>query len=128
MKHHEGCGMQNQTHILDMLPAYALGALDEAEAQLVSRHLAGCTLCQTELSGYQDVVGQLGLAVAERAPSPTLRQRLLHGVQALRPGSAAPRGKVRLGRWQPLRLVWGAASFMLMFALGAASLLLWQQA
>ena len=53
--------MMEDKHVLKSLPAYALGSLDESEAQLVAEHLAGCHICRSELSAFQDVAGQLAL-------------------------------------------------------------------
>ena len=61
----------------ELLPAYALGALEATEATEVGRHVAGCPECGAELTAYDQVADALALAVAEVAPSVALRERLL---------------------------------------------------
>ncbi len=54
--------MLPEEHIVDQIPAYALGILDEDETWEVTRHLASCQACQAELQDYQRVVDLLPLA------------------------------------------------------------------
>ena len=68
------------THPTDLLPAYALGALDSEEAAQVEAHLAVCETCRAELRAYESVVGDLALAVPQVEPPPALKQRILTGV------------------------------------------------
>lgn len=60
--------------------AYALGALDEAEAQTFRAHLEACTVCQDELAAFEQVVNVLPTsAPAYRAPR-RLRRRVMNAV------------------------------------------------
>ncbi|RME44671.1 MAG: anti-sigma factor, partial [Chloroflexi bacterium] len=43
----------NCEHILELIPGYALGALDVEERMLVDEHLAQCSECRAELASYQ---------------------------------------------------------------------------
>jgi anti-sigma factor RsiW len=52
--------MAADDHVTDLLPAYALGCLDEEELELVVQHLGQCTQCRRELASYCEVVGLLG--------------------------------------------------------------------
>jgi anti-sigma-K factor RskA len=76
--------MHNEKHdpITELIPAYALGALDADEAAVVTLHLATCTACQTELAAYKTVVDALPHAVIDSEPSPALKGRLMERVQA----------------------------------------------
>ncbi len=71
--------------------AYALGALDEAEAQTFRAHLQDCAVCQDELAAFEQVVNVLPASVpAYRAPR-TLRRRVMTAVaQEPRHGRAPP--------------------------------------
>jgi anti-sigma-K factor RskA len=69
--------MTSEIHVLDWLPAYALGCLDEGEKAQVEAHLASCALCQRELEVYRAVVAELPLATPLREPPPRLRQAIL---------------------------------------------------
>ena len=48
--------MADETHVLDLLPAYALDSLEETETRLVAIHLAGCHICRTELHACPRIV------------------------------------------------------------------------
>jgi len=78
-----GGHISNQKHVTELIPAYALSCLDEAESLQVAHHLASCAACQAELSRYEAVVEQLSLAVPEAEPAVDLKTRLL--VQIERP-------------------------------------------
>lgn len=47
-------------HDRSQLGAYALGALEPAEAQAVRDHLAGCADCSDEVAGFEDLKAALG--------------------------------------------------------------------
>lgn len=74
-------------HVLDDLPAYALGSLEPEESLRVEAHLAACSLCQRELQAYRAIVEQLPLGVPQRTPPAEVRARLLNQVAA---ASASP--------------------------------------
>lgn len=116
--------MSNDFHVLDSLPAYALGSLDDAEARLVSEHLNSCYLCRKELGTYQAIADQLAFMAPEAIPSPELESRLmdrLPGSRQTRSESARPRLMQRL---QPIGWLTG---LLLIVLLAVSSLLLWQR-
>ena len=57
--------------------AYALGALEPAEAQAFSRHLHSCSVCAQELASFRQVVDSLPLAAPRYQPPPGLRRQVL---------------------------------------------------
>src|SRR5215207_6993004 len=73
--------MPDDIHVLESLPAYALGSLDQEEARLVAEHLAGCFMCRAELSEFQTVVDHLGLVVPDVSPPADLKSRLMERVR-----------------------------------------------
>jgi len=90
-------------HVLDELEAYALGALDRADAERVAAHLAVCLGCRAEAASLAEVVGTLPDSVPLRNPRPTLRERVLAAARADgRPPGPVRRpwslGRVRIGR------------------------------
>ena len=140
-------------HILSLLPAYALGILNEEESLEVSQHLAICTTCQAEFQCYQAVVDQLAMAAPDAAPPARLEERLLHRVERLRPAPAPQPPPARLPwrvpllRWrrpEGVRVVqgwrhlsglfrraapvWGLVSLALIAALATSTIWLWQRA
>ena len=119
--------MQDNEHVLDLLPAYALGSVDEAEASLIAAHLANCQSCSKELDTFQTVVGQLGLSAPDAPPAPDLKRRLMEQVRSLpAPGTIRER-PARQPLIQRLIPVFGILGIVLILALSATSLLLWQQ-
>ncbi|MCI0397035.1 MAG: anti-sigma factor [Chloroflexi bacterium] len=119
--------MPDETHILESLPAYALGCLDEAETRRVAEHLASCTLCRSELNLFQAVVEQLALTAPDAAPPPDLKRQLMDRVQELRPASLAGPQAARWPFQQRLRPGWAMVALLLIVALAVANLLLWQR-
>ncbi|MGB1251942.1 MAG: deaminase [Candidatus Promineifilaceae bacterium] len=67
--------------LIDLIPAYALGILDYAEAQQVETFLAANPHYRGEVASYRNVNDQLALAVAQAAPSLKTRTRLMTRTQ-----------------------------------------------
>jgi anti-sigma-K factor RskA len=123
--------MSADPHVLELLPAYALGSLDEEERWLVFDHLSGCSTCTAELSAYQALTAQLALAAPEARPSPDLKRRLLARLPAP-PPTHANQTQLSWRRYRPYftrrpGLVWGVVSFLLILLLVASNLSLWQR-
>lgn len=118
--------MTAEIHVLELIPAYALGCLDEEETLLVSNHLDSCATCQAELQVYEAVVDQMALAVPEVTPPPSLKGRLSDRLQRSASGSVPSRPSWQQGL-QRLFPVWGLVGLIIILALFAAGLLVWQQ-
>jgi len=119
--------MPEETHVLDLLPAYALGSLDADEASYVEEHLLSCWICRGESSTFQDVAEQLSFAAPAEVPSTDLKERLLDRVQAVRPQPRVPAQTTRRPWLERLLPIWGLASLGLIIALAAFTLSLWQR-
>ena len=120
--------MFDETHVLDLLPAYALESLEEEEMRLVAEHLAGCHLCRAELRAFQEVAAQLASMAPEASPSPRLRSQLqekIRGLHSTRPQPERPEPKrqPQFGWLQPAAV----AGLVLIIALLASNILLWQR-
>jgi anti-sigma-K factor RskA len=125
--------------LAETLAAYALGALPEAEAQGVARHLVACAACRTEARALQAVAGLLAVACPPAEPSPTLREAVLAAVAAApagpapppvwrlapAPEEAAPAGRRGGAWWRPWLLT--AAAALLAVAVGISNVLLRQE-
>lgn len=96
------------------LPAFALGALDAADAEGISEHLLTCRACRQELDRYADIVDFIGFTAPPATPAPQLRDLVLG---ALEP---APR-KVLTVSW---RWMAAAAAVIVMLLAGNVTLLL----
>jgi anti-sigma-K factor RskA len=62
--------------------AYALGALEPAEAESFEAHLETCAACRDELSAYQTVVDALPMSAPQHPAPRRLRRRVLSTVRA----------------------------------------------
>jgi hypothetical protein len=79
-------------HVVVDLEAYALGALDRADAERVAQHLSTCASCRQDAASLAEVVGALPDTVALREPRPELREQLLEAArtEARQPVRVAP--------------------------------------
>jgi anti-sigma-K factor RskA len=123
--------MLNHDHVIELLPAYALGSLDEEEAIQVAEHLATCRACQAELLSYQAVADQLALAVPAAVPPSRLKQQILGQLQT--PG-LGPTPASRPSFWQRIAGLfqraapaWGIAALALIALLVLSNLWWWQR-
>ena len=116
--------MTGNLHVLEFLPAYALGSLEGTEARRVAEHLSGCHMCRTELHEFQNVSDQIALAVPEAVPSENLRRRFIERMEEInstRPQREVVRAPSRL---LPIGALIGG---LLVFVLLASNWVLWQR-
>ncbi len=124
-------------HVIELIPAYALGCLDEDEAGQVERHLAECQSCRAEAESYRRVSAQLMLAAPLVTPPPDLRARL-HAAIAPAPAPEptprpSPRPSPRRSLWEQLAAfsqriapVWTPVSLLLIVGLLVANVAVWR--
>jgi anti-sigma-K factor RskA len=126
-------GMTNQDHVSDLLPAYALGALDHSEVERVKSHLSMCPACRQELREFETITGDLALAVTEMSPRPKLRQELMSRIGKTQPAAVTARKPTY---WQQLTGMFRQnraiafsqiALLALVLILATSTLLLWGQ-
>jgi anti-sigma factor RsiW len=137
--------MTIESHVTDLIPAYALNCLDEDEATAVAEHLATCAFCRAELRSYQAVTEELAYAVPQLEPPERVKAALMGHVQAgpvVKPkgdngfpeeGSGASGwlqfvgGQIRsLGSVQ-IGSAWALVALGVVLALVASNILLWRQ-
>jgi anti-sigma-K factor RskA len=84
---------RDHEEIEDLLAAFALGAIEPEEAELVRAHLEGCASCTATVQRLRRAAGALPLAVEPAAPPSRLRDQILAAAAASRPSerAAAPR-------------------------------------
>jgi anti-sigma-K factor RskA len=63
-------------HCGEDVAAYALGALEPAEAEALARHLETCAVCRDEFEAFQQVVDLLPMTAPAFKASPKLRRHL----------------------------------------------------
>ncbi|HTU30203.1 MAG TPA: anti-sigma factor [Solirubrobacteraceae bacterium] len=61
--------------------AYALGALEPAEAEAFRRHLQTCAVCPEELRAFQQVADDLAIAVPRVEAPPELKRRVMSAIE-----------------------------------------------
>ena len=119
--------MKENDHVIDLLPAYALGALDPAETDLTSAHLKVCELCRSELEAYYSISDKLVLAAPAYQPPDELREKILVAASHKK---GQDRTVFNWGNWrssfQAFPAVW-AVMGMLVLLLAASNLLLWRE-
>src|SRR2546428_10939092 len=70
--------MAEGRHPTEDLPAYALGALDEAEQRTLAAHLETCDQCAHDLAQFEDALYEAAAVGAVRADPPRdLRTRIV---------------------------------------------------
>src|SRR4051794_8657597 len=104
----------------DDLATYALGALEEPEAERLRAHLEGCEECRRQLRWLEPAVELLPRTVEQLEPPARLRETLLETVRAEgAPEAREPPRSARQGWWRRLGIsVWRPAT-----AVAAAAML-----
>jgi anti-sigma-K factor RskA len=127
MRRNEVAGMDESIHVVEDLPAYALGSLGAEQAGRVADHLMGCHVCRAELKAYQSIADQLPLAVPEAEPSAMVKPQLFDRIRDLGATRRSPSPSWRAPS-RPLGVRLGALVGLLMIALLAFSnILLWRK-
>jgi anti-sigma-K factor RskA len=70
-----------EVHVIELLPAFVLDALTDAETGQVAEHLAGCQTCQAELARLQLVADDLPLALTQTTPPPRVKDALMRAIR-----------------------------------------------
>ncbi len=76
-------------HIEDLVPGYALGALDAAETAAVDAHVRGCPSCERSLVDAQRTVGMLPFLVPMQTPPADAKFALFARVAHVQQAAAA---------------------------------------
>ena len=124
--------LSHETHVLELLPAYAIGSLEADERKRVEEHLLSCWVCRNEASAFQTTADELSFAASVAVPSPDLRDRLMqrvHSMNTVRPEEqewVSPQVPAP-PFWERLLPAWGLASLFLIIGLAASTLVLWQK-
>lgn len=92
--------LQGPGHCGEDVAAYALGALEPAEAEALARHLETCAVCRDELEAFQQVVDLLPVTAPAFKASPKLRRRLRRAI-ADEPHPAAGEASRPRRSWRP---------------------------
>jgi anti-sigma-K factor RskA len=119
--------MPEQTHVLDLIPAYALGSLEAEEARQVQAHLLSCLVCRAEARAFEDLTAGLGLLVPPADPPSALKERLLGRLHSSSARTTLPERRAAPGWMGQLLPAWSLVSLVLILALAVFSFLTWQR-
>jgi anti-sigma-K factor RskA len=111
----------------EMLPAYALSALDAGEAQTLKEHLAECAECRQDLADWEKTASALALHAAPMEPSPAVRQRIMNAVREEKDSRVVPFAPARRNVWTSFGSLGAIAAVILFVALIVGLFVLWQQ-
>lgn len=70
-----------EEHVIDLLPAYAIGCLDGEDNKKVENHLESCDCCRSGLEAYSRVMDDLPLRIALSEPPGLIREKILQRIQ-----------------------------------------------
>jgi anti-sigma-K factor RskA len=118
----------DESHVIDDIPAYVLGALDAEKQHQVEVHISACSECRNEMVSYQIVSGNLPFLLPQHDLPTGLRSSILQKASHMeneKPVSI----KERVFRWlNPLATpVWGGVSLILILFLGVGNIFFFQQ-
>ncbi len=100
--------LPNCDEIIELIPAFVLGALDADEAARVAAHVAACPRCRAEAESFRDVMGLLPYAAGSLDPPPHVKRQLFARIAAVSENSSTyavaqprrPAARTSLpGRW-----------------------------
>ena len=118
-----------EEHVLDSIPAYVLGCLDESEHRQVADHLATCEGCRGEVRVYQGLLDEMPFAILESEPPPGLKSRVM---QQVKKTSIEARREPKASAWEKFSQflrqaapTWGLASLALIAVLAISNAYLW---
>lgn len=122
--------METQDHVFNMLPAYALDYLEEAETELVKAHLETCKCCQAGLEAYQRALDDLPLRMLLSTPPADSKQRLLNRawLEGRLLNERPPVNNSSETGWvQPMFLprIWWIVAFVYVLSMWISNILLW---
>lgn len=119
----------------EAIAAYALNALDAAEARALETHLSTCADCRAELADLRRVVSGIGLSAIAEEPPADLRSKVLSNARAHQSTSASAFAKApadkpahpRTGNGAIVPWMIAAASIALVAATGFYAMMQRQQ-
>jgi anti-sigma-K factor RskA len=115
--------MTDHAQYVELLPLYAVGALDPGEERDMEAHLRSCAECQSELASFRGDAALLALSAVGPAPPQRARQRLLAAV-ANEPRKQAGRPAMIIGTLRPHWLTFAPMAAAVLLAI--FSLMLWR--
>ena len=121
--------MMKHDQILEMLPAYALGCLDEEESVMVSEHIETCAKCNGQFLEYRSTVDTMAYGAPVISPSDSLKQKLMQRIQTTAEKPSVSKPAIKHQKLKSLRQslspAWAFASLALIVSLTVVNILQW---
>lgn len=124
--------MIDHDHIADLLPAYALGCLDDDEAVLVSEHFAACEKCYARLMQLRQTADLLAYGIPVVFPPDTVKTKLMRKIGPPSDIFADSQPTHSPPQWRRTSLrprfssAWAAAGIIMIIVLAVINLIQWQ--
>jgi anti-sigma-K factor RskA len=115
--------MTDHAQYVELLPLYAVGALDPGEERDLEAHLRSCAECQSELAAFRGDAALLALSAVGPAPPQRARQRLVAAI-ASEPRKQPVWPEMILGTLRPRWLAFVPMAAAVLLAI--FSLMLWR--
>jgi hypothetical protein len=113
-------------HVLELIPAYSIGATDPDEEEFIKAMLAACPEAAEELAGYSRLAEALHYSVPQVQPPPALAENLRASLRQRAALKPERRGLAQVRRAQYWRLVAVLAAGILIVLLASNIFLLMQ--
>lgn len=121
----------NHSQIYELLPAYALGCLDDEDAALISNHLASCQKCHKRLLDHQRAVDLLAFGAPRANPPAALKKKLMDNIHSTLEADKKVRRLPKRSHWETfwarlsLSPALALASLILIISLFSGNLMQW---
>ena len=112
-------------HVTDELPALALDCLEPVERQQVLAHLDECAVCRAEWLAFQEVVGDLSLALPQVSPPARVKTALMAKISP--PARKAGLFEILKNWFSGSGALVRTAGLAVILLLAAGNLFLWQR-
>lgn len=111
-----------------MIPAYALSALEAAEARALDDHLDECAECRMEVEEWKATAAAMAVTADPLEPSPEVRERILSEVRKdLETPQVLPFRSAQRNIWTSFGSLGAMAAVVLLTVLIAGLIVLWRQ-
>jgi anti-sigma-K factor RskA len=118
-----------EEHVLDLIPFYTLGCLDENEIPRVELHLVSCEICRSELRALKMVVDDLPLAIPEFTPPSQLKKQILDRTKPKKSEDETRSRQLweRFTSYLRVAPAWSVVSLALVLILAITNIVMWQR-
>ncbi len=117
--------MTTCSDLQDLIPAYALNAVDDADRRRIQEHLPNCPDCSQQVAEYMPVVEMLPYAAPQVEPPAELKYRVLAAFPAVARPPAAPLVDRVLARFDWVRALFRSPAYSLAALVLVVAVAIW---